>query len=185
LIQKKTGKTTGWIGYTLSWNWRQFDEINGGKRFPFRYDRRHDISIVCSHKFNEKITLSGSWIYGTGNAISVPTSTYSSNLNQLRTFDDVFLPTPQRFVIDGKNEFRMSAAHRLDASISFFKKKLKFERKWIISVYNVYSHINPYFAIVDEEFKTNPNTGLTEGKFLLKEIGFLPILPSVAYHVKF
>ena len=71
-LQKKKGKTTGWLGYTLSWNWRQFDEINSGKRYPFKYDRRHDLSLVVSHQFNDRISLTGAWIYGTGNSITLP-----------------------------------------------------------------------------------------------------------------
>ena len=55
LIQKKKGKTTGWIGYTLSWSNRRFDDINSGNWYPFTYDRRHDVSFVL----NQKLMTSG------------------------------------------------------------------------------------------------------------------------------
>jgi hypothetical protein len=87
LLQKKQGKTTGWMGYTLSWNWRQFDEINDGRRFPYRYDRRHDISLVISHQFSEQITLSGSWVFHTGNAITLPSGRHPTALDPLLSWN--------------------------------------------------------------------------------------------------
>ena len=77
-LQKTKGKTTGWIGYTLSWTDRKFDNINFGNWYPYKYDRRHDISIVVSHKFNKKIDIAATWVYGTGNAITFPQATYWS-----------------------------------------------------------------------------------------------------------
>ena len=76
LLQKKTGRLTGWIGYTLSWTQMQFDSINFGRKYFARYDRRHDISVVATYKLNDHITLSGTWIYGTGNALTLPASKY-------------------------------------------------------------------------------------------------------------
>ncbi len=77
LLQKKEGATTGWISYTLSKNLRQFDELNSGKPFPYKYDRRHDFSIFMSHKFNEKYQLSASWVFASGNAVTLPSNIYS------------------------------------------------------------------------------------------------------------
>lgn len=73
-VQKKRGRFTGWVGYTLSWTYRQFDELNSGEQFAYRYDRRHDISVVSSFTVQRDNTLSFSWVYGTGNAITLPTS---------------------------------------------------------------------------------------------------------------
>ena len=52
LIRKNKGKTTGWIGYTLSKTTRYFDEINNGNAYPAKYDRRHDLSITATHKLS-------------------------------------------------------------------------------------------------------------------------------------
>ena len=184
-LNKKQGKTTGWIGYTLSWNWRQFDNINAGLRYPFRYDRRHDLSLVVIHQQNERIGYSFSWVYGTGNAITIPTSRYAVTPNY-NLFDIVYLPErPERFVTEEKNSFRMSATHRLDASVSFYKEKPKFERKWIISVYNVYSRVNPFYVRQDEEFISEGTIETRRYFTVLKEVGILPIIPSVAYTFKF
>ncbi|HOH99545.1 MAG TPA: TonB-dependent receptor plug domain-containing protein, partial [Bacteroidales bacterium] len=76
LLQRKTGKLTGWIGYTLSWTQRQFDDINQGEKFYAKYDRRHDVSVVGIYKITDDITISGTWVYGTGNAITLPLADY-------------------------------------------------------------------------------------------------------------
>lgn len=74
LVKKTSGNTTGWIGYTLSWTNREFKELNYGNEFPFKYDRRHDLSLVLTHKFSEYYDASLTWVYGTGNAITLPIS---------------------------------------------------------------------------------------------------------------
>ncbi len=167
-LQKKKGNTTGWIGYTLAWNTRQFPDINSGEKYPFRYDRRHDLSVVVSHKINEKISLSGAWVYGTGNAISLPVARYrSDNFEELEVLGD-------------KNAFRMSDYHRLDLSIEFSKKKKRYERKWIIGVYNSYWNKNPYYATLE-----NGTNSEGEATRQLREISILPLIPSVSYAFKF
>ncbi len=176
-IQKKKGRTTGWIGYTLSWNYRTFPEINGGETYPFRYDRRHDLSIVASHQLNDRISFSGAWVFGTGNAVSLPTARYSTSGNSApwgTWFNDVE-------VLGDKNAYRMSNYHRLDLSVEFIKKKKRFERKWIISVYNAYWNKNPYYLFAEENYDSATGTSKRE----LKEISILPIIPSVAYSFKF
>jgi hypothetical protein len=161
----------------LSWNNRTFPEINGGETYPFRYDRRHDLSIVVAHDLNERISISGAWIFGTGNAVSLPTARYSvggNNWGGPTNFQDVE-------VLGNKNEYRMSNTHRLDLSVEFKKKKKNYERKWIISVYNAYWNSNPYYLFAEEDY--NPATGTTTRR--LKEISILPIIPSLSYAIKF
>src|SRR5690606_35167389 len=120
LLEKKKGKFTGWVGYTLSCTWLQFAELNNGKRYHPRYDRRHDISVVGMYTISENITISGTWVYGSGNAISLPISEYiqygpsgiNSNPNQ----------SYYTYYYGDKNSFRMAAYHRFDISIQFHKK---------------------------------------------------------------
>ncbi|WP_020537922.1 TonB-dependent receptor [Lewinella cohaerens] len=180
-FQKKRGRTTGWIGYTLSWNYRQFDEINSGRKFPFRYDRRHDVSVVVNHDFSEKIGVSAAWVYGTGNAITLNTITYPNSVyggggspffNEIETGGE-------------KNAFRMSDFHRLDLSVEFRKQKPKWERKWVIGVYNAYYHRNPYYVIADTQYVRDAQGNVIDEKRVFKEISILPIIPSVSYQFKF
>jgi hypothetical protein len=184
-IQKKKGRTTGWLGYTLAWNWRRFDDINGGKRFPFRYDRRHDISLVVSHKISERVSASAAWVYGTGNAVTLEVYRY-----QYPQFEVTSMGQPGYFYYSEvgtngeKNAFRMSSYHRLDLSVEFYKKKKHYERTWVLGVYNAYWHRNPYYLLVDEDYVLN-DQGQYESKTVFKEISILPIMPSVSYNFKF
>ncbi len=179
-LQKKVGKTTGWVGYTWSKNDRQFKFINGGEKFPFRYDRRHDISIVASHQITPKISISAAWIYGTGNAITLPIYRYPtvSKYDGLSIFDQVES-------LGKKNDFRMSNYHRLDFSVEFFKKKKKYERKWIVGAYNTYWHRNPYYVTARNEAEFGPSGEIIGQKRSFKEISILPIIPSISYAFKF
>jgi hypothetical protein len=182
-FQKKRGRTTGWIGYTLSWNYRQFDEINSGRRYPFRYDRRHDVSVVVNHDFSEKIGISAAWVYGTGNAITLNTITYPTDV-----YGGGFGGSPYFNEIETggeKNAFRMSDFHRLDLSVEFRKQKPKWERKWVIGVYNAYYHRNPYYVIADNEVVRDGQGNVIDEKRVFKEISILPIIPSVSYQFKF
>jgi hypothetical protein len=180
-LQKKKGKTTGWLGYTLSWNWRQFDEINGGERFPFRYDRRHDISLVVNHDFSPKVGLSFAWVYGTGNAVTLNTFRYPTEKYQFEGG-----PAYYEDIESGgkKNAYRMSDYHRMDISIEFRKKKPHWERKWVIGAYNAYYHRNPYFILADEETFVAPD-GTQYSQRQFKEVSILPIIPSISYQFKF
>ena len=76
LARKESGRTTGWIGYTLSWSDRRFDEIDNGRRFPARYDNRHKLNIVVSHKLSEKVELTAAWTYTSGNRMTLSLESY-------------------------------------------------------------------------------------------------------------
>lgn len=182
LVQKKFGRTTGWLGYTLSWNWRQFDEINGGSRYPFRYDRRHDISIVVNHDFNERIALSTAWVYGTGNAITLNTFSYPEEVYGSSGSRPYWseIETPGE-----RNAFRMRDYHRLDLSLSFRKQKPKWERTWVISVYNAYYRRNPYYIFADSESTFDAQGNFIESRPVFREVSVLPIIPSFSYQFKF
>ncbi|PPK88705.1 carboxypeptidase-like protein [Neolewinella xylanilytica] len=189
-IQKKEGRFTGWVGYTLSWNTRQFDEINGGRAFPFRYDRRHDLSLVGNYDLSERVGLSGAFVYGTGNAVTLPVYTYAVVNPQAGSHwnDNLFLDRIETST--EKNSFRMSNYHRLDLSISFRKQKKWGERSWVISLYNAYWHRNPYFMEVGPEWVcTDHGNGSTScgygDRLVVSEVSILPLIPSVAYNFKF
>lgn len=172
-LQKKYGKTTGWIGYTLSWTNRQFDALNNGNVFPFKYDRRHDMSIVLQHKFTEKIDAAITWVYGTGSAVTLPVGSYNGLVPDY--YFGTYQPTIDH-VID-RNGYRMRAYHRLDLGINLTKQKKHFERTWSIGVYNAYSRRNPFFLFLDNDPVRNVR--------VLKQVSLFPIIPSIAYRFKF
>ena len=175
LLQRKYGKFSGWIGYTLSWTQHQFDEINFGKKYYARYDRRHDISVVGIYKINKKFTLSGTWVYGTGNAITLPHSTFNAITHNGQDYNDIkgYYFTTNDY--GEKNSSRMAPYHRMDIGIQYHKKIKKLKHTFEFSVYNFYNRQNPFFYYIDE----------TPNKTLLKQISIFPVLPSLTYLLKF
>ncbi|MFZ9054987.1 MAG: TonB-dependent receptor, partial [Flavobacteriales bacterium] len=176
LLQKKQGRTTGWVGYTLSWANRQFDEINSGNWFPYTYDRRHDASVVLMHQFSDRIDFSATWVYGTGRALTLPESAFKTFLPSSFTG---FTPDVNGFNIEipsAKNTYRTSPYHRADVALTFVKEKAGYTRSLIYSVYNVYNNLNPFFSLVDEN---------DDGTRVIREYGIFPIIPSVAWRAEF
>ncbi len=174
-LQKKTGDFTGWIGYTLAWTNRQFDDINGGKVYPFKYDRRHDLSIVLAYDITDRISASAVWVYGTGNSITLPE--FRQNAYYPSSFPDAFNPYNSSQVERGedKNSYKMGAYHRLDVSIEFHKKRRYWDETIVIGAYNAYSRVNPFF--INDEYRFG------ERKFV--QYGLFPIVPALSYRFKF
>jgi len=170
-INKSRGKLTGWIGYTLSWTWRQFKDLNDGARYPAKYDRRHDLSIVGIYELNKHWKVSGVFVYATGNATSLPERFYIVEGQLAQEYSKV-------------NQYRLSDYHRLDLSATWTphpdsKKRLK--GSWVFGIYNVYSRANPYFIYFDQT--GNPYDGSL--KVQAKQVSLFPIIPSVTWNFKF
>ena len=178
LLKKNQGKTTGWIGYTLSKTTRYFDEVNNGISFPAKYDRRHDLSITATHKLSKSWVLSGVFVYATGNAITLPTERYVIG-------GDVYTQFTSR------NGYRMDPYHRMDIGATYTpsKKKKKFKSTWNFSIYNVYSRKNPYFiyfaleGLEEDGENQNIQNGNVEPKAY--QVSIFPILPSVTWNFNF
>lgn len=159
-IQKKHGRTTGWLGYTLSWTERQFDALNDGDRFPYRYDRRHDISLVLTHRLTERWDLGATWVYGSGNAITLATARFHD--------PNPLLPAQRSMSYYGKrNSFRMRPYHRLDLSLVWNRAR----HTWAFSIYNAYNRQNPFFYFEDT----------VNEQSVYKQINLFPIIPSVTW----
>ncbi len=175
LLQRSKGPFSGWIGYTLSWTQLQFDEINFGKKYFARYDRRHDISVVGIYEIDEGKTFSFTWVYGTGNAITLPKGEFlapTHNPGSNNAWSNIYASE-----YGAKNDFRMEAYHRLDFGIQFHKQLKRGIRTFEFSMYNAYNRQNPYFYYIG----TN-NSG-TQNK--LKKLSLFPTLPSFSWTFKF
>lgn len=177
LAQKTVGKTTGWVGYTWSKSERLFDrkgqEINFGTVFPAKYDRRHDVSIVVSHKLSEAIDFAATWVYSTGNCSTLAMQNYAvADLsgNGSNLFYNNSLPQ-----ITHRNNYRFNDYHRLDLGVNFHKKKKYGIRTWNISIYNAYRQLNPFLVF----------PGTLNGENGLTQVTLFPIIPSVSYSYKF
>jgi outer membrane receptor for ferrienterochelin and colicin len=169
LIRKKTGKTTGWIGYTLSWTNRKFENISFGEEFPAKYDRRHDISLVLSHKFSERFDIGFSWIYGSGYATTLAHEKYPSVLTYGSDIE----------YFDKRNNYRMPSYHRLDFGFNFHKQKKWGKRTWSIGAYNMYNRKNPFFLYFDYDYSSNSQDKV------LRQVSLFPIIPYISYQFNF
>ena len=192
--QKKTGSLTGWLGYTLSWTDRQFDALNDGRRFPYKYDRRHDVSIALMKRFGRKIELSGAWVFGTGNCVTPPVGIYdvghpvSSEAMRPPPEQAYLLWKPSPYTVydyGERNGYRMRAYHRLDLSISFIKEKKWGERRWVIGVFNAYNRKNPFYLDVERKYIFNERTGEDFTQYKYVQYSLFPIIPSISYNFKF
>jgi hypothetical protein len=170
-INKSRGKLTGWIGYSLSWTWRQFPQLNSGEKFPAKYDRRHDLSLVGIYEFSPKWKLSGVFVYATGNTITLPERFYLIEGVLAQQFSSI-------------NQYRLASYHRLDFSATYVPKpysKKKFKSSWVFSIYNTYSRMNPYFIYIDQEGSAADNSLTVQAK----QVSLFPIIPSVTWNFKF
>ncbi len=175
LLEKTSGPVTGWIGYTLSWTDRQFENINFGEKFPYRFDRRHDLSIAVTYKKNDRVDCGLVYVYGTGNAVTLPVARYQGLSSTPTTggsggffFQDIDHVTQ-------RNGYRMPSYHRLDLGINFHKEKENGTRTWSLGIYNLYNRQNPFFLFFDQ----------VAGESVLKQASLFPILPSISYGFKF
>lgn len=177
MLEKSVGKTTGWLGYTLAKSERQFEHINYGKVFPAHYDRRHDLSAVLTHKFSDRFDIGMTWVYSTGNAVTLGGYTYPANLVDY----------------GGRNSYRMPSYHRMDVGMNFHKQKKRGIRTWNVSLYNAYSRQNPFLLSWQDKTTEVPvydDNGSQEGvefEFTkeLTQLSLFPIIPSVSYTFKF
>jgi hypothetical protein len=184
LIQKKLGKFNGWIGYTLSWTKLQFDELNFGKEFFARYDRRHDISLVGIYQVSERFTISATWVYGTGQAITLPLATYMVE-NPTPTFDNGGINSGYLSYISAqdygeRNAFRMKPYHRMDIAMQWRKQLKRCEKTFELGFYNLYNRKNPFYYYIDSTYDTSSNKVTNK----LMQMSLFPILPSISWTYK-
>jgi hypothetical protein len=190
-IEKKEGKLTGWIGYTLALiRLGEFQTLDpnavfgeGLNYFSPRYDRRHDLSIVAIYEINKRLTATATWVYGSGDLFWLPPGRFTFQDVQGSQFEAV-VP-----VFQERNNYRLIPYHRLDLGLV-----IKFFPKWgesdlTLNVINAYDRRNAFFVFLEPEFQqvTDPTgsafeipTGITA-----RQVSLFPILPSITYNFKF
>ena len=182
-IQKKKGKTTGWIGYTLSFSERKFEGVNFGKWYPYKFDRRHDFSLVMSHEFSDNFDIGLTWVYGTGNNMTFLESRYPSvNINgNINGIDEGSVGEIEYYPT--RNNLRLPAYHRLDIGLNFHKKKKWGDRTISVGAYNVYNRKNPFFLSVNDKIEVQ--NGVPTSTRVVQQTSLFPIIPSISYKFKF
>ncbi len=184
-LEKTSGRLRGWVGYTLAWTWREFADIDGGKRFFPRYDRRHDISVVLLYQLRPRLSLSATWVYNTGNAVSLATGRYALQDNpyvRINTPTDQVVPE-----FPSRNNYRMPPYHRLDVSAVYkFRPNStnprRSEQDLTFSITNAYNRANPYLITYQAQ---NDTEGNPTGRFRARAITLFPLLPSLTYNFRF
>ncbi len=169
-LKKQKGNFGGWIGYTLSKTERTFPDIDEGKSYPAKFDRKHDLSVVLNYTISPYVQIGSVFVYGTGNAYTPLKSIY-------------FIENNLNVEYGNRNSARIDSYHRLDfsATLNFrpYSKK-RFTSTWVISIYNVYNRKNTYFIYYDTE--TNSETG--SAKATAYKVSLFPIIPSITWNFK-
>lgn len=173
-LKKKTGKLTGWISYTLSWTYQQFPELNFGKKFPFRFDRRHDLSVVGNYEFNDRWSLSSTFVLSSGSAYTVP-------VGRTAVVQGGTIFEGNYFIYEERNNARLNPFHRLNVAATYKKPRTlfgkKYDSEWVFGVYNLYSRQNAYFVYFDiDPINEKPRA---------RQVSLLPIIPSISFNFKF
>ncbi|MFK7982658.1 MAG: carboxypeptidase-like regulatory domain-containing protein [Saprospiraceae bacterium] len=174
-LKKNKGRLTGWLGYTLSWNDRLFQNINQNQWFPAKYDRRHDFELTANYKISDRWQFSSNFVYNTGFVVTLP----------------VALIEPYQPVFTTRNNKRAPDYLRLDVGFTLNKKNSKGnEVQWNFSLYNAFGRRNPFFveyrSAYFAEFDNTSITPFNEGvRGTVRQGTAFSLLPSFSYSVKF
>lgn len=171
MVKKQEGKLTGWVSYTLARAERKIESINNGNWYKTKYDKLHDVSVVASYELSKRMQLGMTWVFGTGQAVTMPTGRMQ--------YANMLVP-----VYSDRNAARMPAYHRMDLGLTVKpnpdkeNKTLPWSGEWVFSIYNAYNRHNA-FAINFRQDPENPNETIAEKVYLF------PIIPAVTYNFKF
>lgn len=172
-LNKQLGDFTGWIGYTLSWTQRQFDDLNRGQPFFPRYDRRHDVSVTLNYSFNESWEIGAAWVYATGQAYTMPQGSYYFNEDLSGNSY-----TNQKYDYTQRNGARLDGYHRLDLNLMWKHKIFDDNDGWLsFNIYNAYDRRNPFFQYIGNDDNT--------GERVVKQVTLFPVIPTIAYNFEF
>lgn len=183
LLRKNAGKTTGWLAYTLSRTIRQVSGISGGNPYPARYDRTHDLSLVVNHELNRRLSLSGTFVFNTGAAVSLPVGRTEIAGQSVAVYDD-----------SRRNAHRMPPYHRLDLSATLTgkaRKDRKWNGSWTFSVYNAYARKNTFTITFEDVYNNDPSfdpnetRGYETRKPGAVKLYLFSIIPSITYNFLF
>jgi len=141
LIEKKVGKLTGWISYTISKTFNQINGINNNEPYPVKYDKKHNISTALSYNLSASWVISSTFKYTSGGYITIPEGTfnyYGASFNYYTK----------------KNGFQLPAYHRLDVAVYYRNKKndhRKWQTEWIFGINNIYGRKNLFTLFIKQD----------------------------------
>lgn len=183
-LKKRTGRFNGWAGYTWSKTMRKFPDLNQGREFASRWDRRHDLSIVASYELSKRWSFGATFTYQTGQAVTLPVNRYWIEGRLVSEYTE-------------RNSFRMAPYHRLDLAATLTNRDTrtvkdpvtgeekevprKYRSSWTFGVYNAYNRANPYFIYFAQDGEISSG----DFKVVAKQVSLFSILPSVTWNFKF
>ncbi len=192
---KTAGRWQGWLSYTLSWANRQFPDIDEGRPFPFRYDRRHNFSINASYQLTPQRSLAATWMYLSGSRASIPTYRYDTPHGEFQ--ESYFSLFQNRFIdlgnfatqLEQRNNFQMRPFHKLDVSYRSTKEKKRWTRTWVLGVYNLYGRFNPVAMTVEQELVPVAVSGQAFNQLFfsprVREYAYFRFLPYFEWEIRF
>jgi hypothetical protein len=168
-LEKNTGRLTGWLSYGLGYTYRKFPDLNQGRPYFPKYDRRHSFNLVATYQLSKSWKLNAAWSYGTGQAYTRATSQY-----------EIQMPDRTVPIIIGeqRNISRLPPYHRMDLGVRYAKVvNTKILKQWgfYLQIFNLYNRRNVWFRYVDVE--QQPPEAL--------EIRMLPIIPTIGFEFHF
>lgn len=167
-LQKKFGRLTGWLGYSLGFIYAQFDSINNGNRFRPKYDRRHDLKIVAQYQIDDKWEINATFTFQSGQSYTGATSRILSRLPEQNSGRGKIIPS-ERYGL------RLPPSHQLNISGSYTFKIFGADSRVILDIYNIYNRRDIWFRYYD--------TRSSETK--VTDVKLLPILPTFSFEIKF
>jgi hypothetical protein len=177
MLRRKTGRLIGWLGYSLSWTKRRFEdtyENNGDWYYP-KWDRRHDFITTAMYELNDHWDFSASWRFNTGQGFTQPIGVATTYIGGV---DPEYMPNHSRQVINGEmNNYRFPEDHRLDVTATWKHHFFKLPAKLNISVYNLYARKSYWMRVTDT----------SENPVKFEDISALPAfpIPTISYEVRF
>jgi hypothetical protein len=178
-LNKRIGSFTGWLGYTLAWTHRTFEELNRGKEFYPRYDRRHDLSAVLTYRIGEAWEFSAAWVYGTGQAYTVPSGQYEYPYNDLEENNQLYTGN-QELDHTERNGYRIPAFHKLDLNFTHSFEMWDIPWKFHINIYNAYNRQNTFAQTVEQRYNGSSNP-----EYKIHRYSLFPIIPTFGISCKF
>ncbi|PHN06351.1 TonB-dependent receptor [Flavilitoribacter nigricans] len=179
MVRRKRDRLTGWLAYTLSFTDREFERINFGEKYPFKYDRRHDLKLVMTYRLNDKIDFAANWVISSGFAFSLPESTYKLNVpGEYSPPEGVIVPS-----FGQKNDDRMPSYHRLDIGGNYTFGNDRLQHRLHLGVYNVYNRRNPLYYSYRTDYVYAAYQLRQRQRYV--QVKLLPILPSISYSIRF
>jgi len=166
-IEKQESQLTWSLNYTYSKADRNYQNLNNGIAFPFKYDRRHDLNLSLNYQISKKWDISVLWIFGTGYPVTVPIEKYYPALNIVSSLQHNLL-----YYYPSLNDYRLPTYHRLDIGLHYTKDSNHYEHKISLDVFNAYNNNNP----VNMYYMLN---------YSFRYVYLFPIIPSITYTLKF